>query len=303
MPRLKSSVVVIADVVRLGDLIENAGDVADVAVFRSPDVGSTGTISSAKVLDAARQNNLLIVDARGINDIEIIRDSRPVFPRDIEMRIARAFAGQQGLGDADKLTVSLDRAPRTFYVESQITGDFQISRSGYEPRTNRFDITLILPGSAIMRGYNLRFTGTIIETLEVPVLTRSFNRGEVIRANDIALERKPRSEVPTETIIDQDALVGLAARQSLRAGVPVRRSDIVRPEMVKRDEPVTMVYEVPGIMLTLRGKAMEGGAEGDTINVTNTQTKRVVQAIVSGPGKVTIPAVNPSIVVTTASVK
>jgi flagella basal body P-ring formation protein FlgA len=294
--------VVVADVVRIGDLIENAGSVADVAIFRSPDVGNTGTVSSAKVLEAARQHDLLIVDARGVSDVQIVRDSRVVSARDIEMRVARAFAGQQGLGETARLTVSFDREPRSFYVEPQITGDFQITRSSYEPRTGRFDITLALPGSAIARGYNLRYAGTIVETVEVPMLNRALTRNEVIRAADITIERRPRNEVMADTVMDQGNLVGLAARQTLRAGAPLRRQDVVRPEIVKRDEIVTMVYEVPGIVLTLRGKAMEGGAQGDTINVTNPQTKRVMQAVISGPGKVMIGAVVSPTIVNTASV-
>jgi flagella basal body P-ring formation protein FlgA len=300
IPRLKASVVVIADVVRIGDLIENAGSAADVAVFRSPDVGSSGTISSAKVLDAARQNNLLIVDVRGVSDIEVVRDSRVVSARDVEARIIRTFANHQGFGDATRLTVSFDREPRTLYVESTATGDFQVARSSFEPRSGRFDVTLTLPGSAITRGYNLRYTGTITETVEVPVLIRAFNRGEVVRTADISFERRPKGEVAPDTIVGQAAVAGLAARQSLRAGAPLRRSDLVRPEIVKRDENVTIIYEVPGILLTLRGKATESGALGDTISVVNPQTKRVVQAVVSGPGKVTILSAVP--IVNTASV-
>ncbi len=140
LPRLKSSAVVVADVVRIGDLIENAGAVADVAIFRSPDVGNTGSVSSAKVLEAARQHNLLIVDARGVIDVEIVRDSRVVSARDIEARILRIFAGQKGLGEAARLTVTFDREPTAFYVEPQVTGDFQVTRSNFDPRTGRFDV-------------------------------------------------------------------------------------------------------------------------------------------------------------------
>ena len=301
IPRLKPFATVVADVVRIGDLIENAGVTADIAIFRSPDIGSTGTVSSAKVLDAVRHHNLLIVDARGVSEIEITRDSRVISAREIEARITRAFAGQQGLGDAANLTVSFDREPRAFYVEPQASGDFQILRSSFEPRTSRFDITLSLPRSAITRGYNLRYTGTISETVEVPVLVRAFNRGDIIRTADVAFERRPRSEVATDTLLGQENIVGFAARQSLRAATSLRRSDLIRPQIVKREEPVTIVYEVPGILLTLRGKAMEGGAHGDTINVMNPQTKRVVQAVVSGPGKVTIAAVT-STPISTASV-
>jgi flagella basal body P-ring formation protein FlgA len=51
---------------------------------------------------------------------------------------------------------------------------------------------------------------------------------------------------------------------------------------------VTIIYEVPGIGLSARGKAIESGAEGDVVNVLNLQSKRTVQGTVTGPGRVTI---------------
>src|SRR5690348_17840295 len=41
-PTLKAEATVIGDVVRIGDLVENAGEAADVAIFRAPDIGQTG---------------------------------------------------------------------------------------------------------------------------------------------------------------------------------------------------------------------------------------------------------------------
>ncbi len=64
----------------------------------------------------------------------------------------------------------------------------------------------------------------------------------------------------------------------------------MKPELVGRNETVTIVYEVPGIVLTMRGKALEPGAQGDLINVLNIQSKRTVQATVTGPGRVTVHA-------------
>ncbi len=57
---------------------------------------------------------------------------------------------------------------------------------------------------------------------------------------------------------------------------------------MQRSDTVTIVYEAPGLTLTLRGQAQEAGALGDTISVLNVQSKRVVQGVVSGPGRVTV---------------
>src|SRR5215207_4849538 len=43
-PRLKELVTVTSEVVRIGDLIENAGTSRGVPVFRAPDLGQTGAV-------------------------------------------------------------------------------------------------------------------------------------------------------------------------------------------------------------------------------------------------------------------
>ncbi|MGZ3408892.1 MAG: flagellar basal body P-ring formation chaperone FlgA [Xanthobacteraceae bacterium] len=302
VPRIKPFVIVVGDLVRIGDVLDNAGAVADVAIFRSPDVGSTGTVPTADVLKAVAQHDLLLIDASGIEQVEITRASRVVSRADIERRIARALSGQPGLNDPDKLTVTFDREPRPLYLESSAQSDLDVTRTGYDPRTSRFDVTLSVPGSAAARGMPLRFTGTIRETVEVPMLNRAVARGEVIKESDVSIERKARADVPPDAVVAPNTIVGLAARQPLRPGTSLRRTELVRPELVKRDETVTIVYEVPGIMLTSRGKAIEGGADGDVINVLNTQSKRTVQGTVSGPGRVTIAPATPINIVNAAAV-
>jgi flagella basal body P-ring formation protein FlgA len=81
----------------------------------------------------------------------------------------------------------------------------------------------------------------------------------------------------------------------------LRNSDLVKPDMVTRNESVTLVYEVPGIVLSARGKAMESGREGDTVNVMNVQTKRTIQGTVTGPGRVTVTAQSPRFAANLAS--
>jgi flagella basal body P-ring formation protein FlgA len=43
----------------------------------------------------------------------------------------------------------------------------------------------------------------------------------------------------------------------------------------------------------MRGKALEGGTEGDVVNVTNLQSKRTLSGTVTGRGQVSISPVSP----------
>ena len=50
-PRLRANVTVTGDIVRVGDLIDNAGSAAQIAMYRAPDLGTTGVLPTAHFAD------------------------------------------------------------------------------------------------------------------------------------------------------------------------------------------------------------------------------------------------------------
>jgi len=80
----------------------------------------------------------------------------------------------------------------------------------------------------------------------------------------------------------------MQARRQLRAGQAIRTADLVKPDLVQRDQNVTLIYDAPGIYLTMRGKALDNGTEGDVVNVMNVQSKRTLSGTVIGRGQVSI---------------
>jgi flagella basal body P-ring formation protein FlgA len=299
-PRLKELVTVTSEIVRIGDLVENAGAAADVPVFRAPDLGQTGAVPVSRIAEALRPYDVTGIDTGGLSEVVVTRLSRALTSKDITDRIARAFAGQYGFGDAENLAVILDRDVRILHVESTVTADLAVARMNVEPRTGRFDITFELPGSTLSRRAALRFTGSVTETVEAAILRRMLRPGEVVKASDVTSERRPKTEIRGDGIAASLA-VGLAAKVALHSGQALRTEDLIKPQVVQRNETVTITYEVPGIMLTVRGKALESGAVGDVVGVLNIQSNRPVQASVIAPGRVSIAAAGPLIATAAAS--
>lgn len=299
-PRLKELVTVTADVVRIGDLVDNAGAAANVAVFRAPDLGQTGAVEIARVAEALKPHDVAGLDTNGLSEVVVTRLSRVITGKDVGERIARALGGQYGFGGAKSLVVQFDREVQPIHVEATAVADLAVARMNVEQRNGRFDITFDIPGSAVARRLPLRFTGTVTETVEAATLTRSIARGDVIRESDVTVERRPKAEIAGEAIGAEEA-VGLSAKRPLRSGQALRASDLIKADVVARNEPVTIFYEAPGILLTVRGKALEAGAIGDLISVLNIQSNRKVHAAVSGHGYVTVTATTPRIVAAVAS--
>jgi flagellar basal body P-ring formation protein FlgA len=291
-PKLKSAATVAGDIVRIGDLVDNAGAVADVPIFRAPDLGQTGSVPAARVIEAVRSHHILALDSRGLTEVLVTRESRTITATDVEARIVRALAGKYGLPDTNSLAVAFDNPVRPLQVESTATGELAVARLNYEPRGNRFDIAFELPGSAAARRLPLRFTGSISETFATVVPAHELAQGQVVKASDLAIERRPKGELTATTVTTIEQAQGLSARRALRAGQLIRQADLVKPELVARNQSVAMVYEVPGILLTVRGKALEGGALGDVINVLNVESKRTIQATIIGPARVSAGTAN-----------
>jgi flagellar basal body P-ring formation protein FlgA len=289
VPTLRATTIVTSDLVRIGDLVDNAGAAASVPIFRSPDYGTTGAVPVAQVLDAIRAHDLVLVDTGNVSEIAVTRAGRAISVKEIEDRIARAFAGRVSLGEAKSLAVRLDREARPILLDPSASGELQVARSYYDPPSGRFDVVFEL-SAASGRLIRRRYTGALVEMADVAILTHSLGRGDIVRNSDIAIERRPRADVPGDIVTSADQVVGSAAKQALRAGYALRRADVMKPELVHRDEVVTLVYEVPGLLLTMRGKALDSGTEGDLVSVLNVQSKRTIQGYVSGPGRISIPA-------------
>lgn len=291
-PVLKAAATVNSDVVRVGDVVENAGVIAKVPIFRAPDLGYTGTVSADSVVEAVRAHALIGLDTAGITEVTVTRAARSIPTEEVEEAIAQALSAQYALGAATDITVSFDREMRAMYVDPTATGDLRIARISYEPRGARFEALLEIPTGSGSRG-TFRLAGRAQATMEIVTLVRQIERGAVIKEADVTVDRRPRGGIGRDVITDRDQVVGLAARTVLQPGRPLRSAELMKPELVQRNETVTMLFEAPGITLTVRGKAMEAGAEGDTIAVLNEQSKRTVHGTVIGPGYVAINSMAP----------
>jgi flagella basal body P-ring formation protein FlgA len=292
-PALKASATVVGEIVRIGDLVENAGAVAEVPIFRAPELGETGSVPVARVMDAMRGHHLIGLDTRGLAEIAVTRAARAITAKDIEARILRALAGKYGLPDSDNLAVVFDNDVRTLEVEPTATQELAVVRLSYEPRSSRFDVAFELPGSTVARRLPLRFTGSLTETFATVVPAHELAQGQVLKLSDLAVARRPKAEFTAATLTTMEQAQGLSAKHALRAGQLIRQADVAKPELIGRNETVTIVYEVPGILLTILGKALDPGALGDNISVLNAQSKRTIQATVIGPGRVSVNAATP----------
>ena len=115
---------------------------------------------------------------------------------------------------------------------------------------------------------------------------RNIMAGEMVAASDLMWT--DGAVAPSDAPSDAEAVIGMVARRPLRLGTGVGSHDVAPAKVIKRDEIISVSYRTSGINLTLQAKAMGDAAVGETVQVLNPQSKRVIEAVASGPGQAVV---------------
>ncbi len=125
-------------------------------------------------------------------------------------------------------------------------------------------------------------------TVEVLTYARSLAAGEIVQPEDVIWTEVQAHLAPRGAPSDASAVIGQAARRPVRSGAPVAAHDLSAPQVIRRDELVTVAYNVGGVSLSLQGKALQGAAVGEPVSILNPQSKKTIVAVASGPGQAVV---------------
>ncbi|WP_425995887.1 flagellar basal body P-ring formation chaperone FlgA [Caulobacter sp. DWR1-3-2b1] len=118
--------------------------------------------------------------------------------------------------------------------------------------------------------------------VEVLAYARSLSAGEIVQPQDLIWVKMAAS--PSDAPQDADALIGMSAKRPLREGAAASLRDVSAAQVIKNGDIITVTYENGGITLALQGKAMTAAAAGEVVSVQNTLSKKIIQAVATGPG-------------------
>ena len=120
------------------------------------------------------------------------------------------------------------------------------------------------------------------------MVTHAVGRGETVIAEDITMIAVREDSLRPATITDPGAIVGMAAKVALRPNQPIGDGELQKPLAVSRGALVTLVLDYHGMALTAQGRAMDQGALGDTVRVTNTHSNLTVEGVIDGTNRVRV---------------
>jgi flagellar basal body P-ring formation protein FlgA len=281
---LKPDVLIKTDVVTLADLVDGLGQRGKVSVFRAPDFGQSGTIQADRILAAAREHGINDIDIRNLSEVKVRRAGRSISTETVHELVVGSLAETYGLPDT--IAVSLETTGTGYFVSPDARIALRVRTMSYDQESGQFRGEVESIGAAAQSVFAV--IGKVADDIEVPIVTGSIERNTGIESTQIAFEKRPRRALPPDAVMDAGKLTQMSARRNLRKGEVIRQSDLFATPLVARNETVLLMVELPGMTLTTRGKAMKGGTRGEVIAVQNLQSKRIIEGVITGPGKVSV---------------
>ncbi len=281
---LRPQVTVDDSVIRLGDIFEDVGASADIAIAHAPAPGRRTTFDVATLAKIARAYRIAWNPRSRFDRVVVERAGRVVEKPEIVARLAETLRAE-GMQRESEIELSTRHLEVAVALDAPPTVD--IRDLHFDRRSGRFS-ALLLVGGDHPSAQRLALNGRVHETMPVPMLRRMVGSGEIIRKDNIEMIRVREDRVGRDIVIDPQRLVGMTPRGRLRAGEPIRNGDIRAPVIVSRNSTVTIVLHTGHMTLTAQGRANEDGARGDSIRVVNLQSKKTIEAVVSGNDLVTV---------------
>lgn len=122
----------------------------------------------------------------------------------------------------------------------------------------------------------------------IVVANRPVARGEILEQSDLSLRRLDSSLLSGAYFHQLDDVVGQQARRTLNANEVIYDHSISAPLVIKRGESVIITAKTGSLLVKMTAIAMSDGRLGEQISVKNSQSKRIVDALVTAPGQVEV---------------
>ncbi|HYG89287.1 MAG TPA: flagellar basal body P-ring formation chaperone FlgA [Azospirillum sp.] len=187
-----------------------------------------------------------------------------------------------------RLHLELDNRAIELHVPAGQTpsGGLAVENLYYSPVQARFAAELVVPGTSPL--VRLPVAGRAYGAVQVPVLNHRVAPGDTIAASDIDWIEMRADQAGSDLAASEAQLVGMTPKRGIPVNQPVRVRDLQSPRMVDKGSLVTITLSSANLTLSAQGKALQDGGKGDVIRVVNTQSNRIVEAVVAGPNQVSV---------------
>lgn len=281
---LRGAVSVEGDMIRIGDIFDNAGESADKAVAYAPAPGRRAIYDVYWLARVAKAMRLNWRPQSRLDRVVVDRASQLISRRDIEQEVLAQLADYGVDGNA---IIELANKQLELHLPTNVPPTFDLRNVRLNGQTGRFSAIIHAPDAETPVA-RMALSGRVYRTAEIPVVLRQISAGEIIQAADVTWKRVRADQVSRNTVTEIGALENKQARRPLMPERPIRTFEVRTPVIVAKGALVTIVYDSPNMVLTAQGRALQNGGPNEIISVTNTNSNKVVEVLVTGRNQVAV---------------
>lgn len=281
---LKPVSIINGDVLTLGDIFEGVKRNADYVIGPAPQPGQDMTLNArtlyriAVALDLPWRPN-------SSGDQVIVRREASIVSYDTIEKSLRTKLKEKGVNG--HFNLALNNGKPTIILPNDLPNNAEISSLTYDNQKDYFQATIVAP-SRDNPVQKMLVSGLVERMVAVPVLRSTLQNGDIIGENDIQLINVRQQTLQHDVLTKKEDLIGLTPRRIAYAGKFVLENNLQRPQLVERGDKVNITFREGPLLLTAKGKALQSGAKGDYVRVTNSNSSRTVDAIVTGENQVVV---------------
>lgn len=282
-PVLKADITVVAEIVTVGDMFDDAGALAERALFRSPQPGTTGVVTVDAVRNAAALVGLTDFVAEGVARVRVARASTLVDAARLTELIARDLRTRGIAGEGVTVQALFDAPDLAFNAEA-VAVPAQLVNLRYMPGSAAFTARFLIAGKDLP----VDLGGRIELMVEAPHLVATRAAGTILQPSDIEMRLVPLRFAETTGIPSVDQLVGRQLERHGHSGLMLKASDVRDPLVVQRNSMVTVHLRSGPMTLTVRGQALNSASTGQPVQVLNPASRKILHGVAMGNGSVGI---------------
>ena len=215
-----------------------------------------------------------------VDQITIRRLATVISEDMIENAILNSFEDQNINSNVDLEFVGADP---TIILSHELLPTIAVETSSFNRERQTFSATLRTADNK-----TIHYKGVAHKMVKIPVLNTAVRRGDNIKQSMITMIDIRENYITDDIALRANELLHMTPRKIVRANEPVKLSQLNKPVMVKRGDLVTMQLKSGPIALTALAKAMENGTKGDMIRLINMDSKRTLEAKITGLREATV---------------
>lgn len=227
--RLKTAITIEADVITLGDVFDGFLPRPEKIVARAPKPGQRMTLTAEWLAETARTYGIEWRPANSFDRAIVFQPGQTITGDDILGAVKeRLIAG--GMPASYGLTPAAPVASVTVAMSS--SREVEVREALYDTNSRTFSaLVQIPPGDPQATFVTLR--GVAFATVQIPVLKQAAGKTTTITADMIDLIALPENDLRPSMVLDPNVLIGKTPKLFLRAGQPVRESELTKISLVE----------------------------------------------------------------------